>query len=508
MNKKIKKLICITLAISSFSAILPASNFNLMLEKAYAYSSSDDVAFLEDIDLNHGSLSFSKTKTSYSVKVSNSIEEIELTATPENINYEVTIDGETQSGEWTKILDLNRGKNNFRVRVSDPSGDNGPITYNIHITRGDSEDDDEEIYLDNITLSDGEISFSRIKTSYNVNVADSVDEIRIKAEPEEDDATVKINGTEVDEDDKYRKTVSLSKGKNEIVIKIQEDEDSDDEDSKIYTLNIYRGGSAVTNVIGEIDDDQDDIFLDDIVLEDGDVPLNFKPKVTSYAVDVKEDWEDIIIKAEPKNAGDVSRINGDRLDEDGKYRKKVALKKGKNIIEIKVSNEDEYDSEDDEDEYEERVYTLTIYRGTSEGSAVSKNNSNSGIANKDVKINQWINSNGKWQYNDATGTPLKNTWFFDKSSGKNYYLQADGSMATGWISNNGSWYYLDESGAMQTGWKQVGYSWYYLDAQGKMKTGWFKDSDGKYYYLYPSGAMAYNTTIGGFKLSSNGAWTK
>lgn len=507
MNKRIKRLICIVLTVSGFSTIAPANNLNLLLGKAYAYSSSDDVAFLEDIDLNHGNLSFSKTKTSYSVNVSSSVEEIELTAEPKDSDYEITIDGETKTGKWTKALDLDRGKNTFKIRVNDPSGENGSITYYVHITRGsasDDDDDDEEIYLDNITLSEGNISFSRTKTSYSVNVADSVDEIRIKAEPEEDDDIVKINGTEVDEDDKYRKSISLSKGKNVIQIEI---ENEDDEYKKTYTLNIYRGGTAETNTAGDVDDSQDDIFLDDIVLEDGDVPINFKSKVTSYAVDVKEEWDDLIIKAEPEDEDNEVRINGDKAEEDSKFIRRVILNKGKNVIKIEVSNEQDYDP-DDEDDYLERIYTLVVYRGTSEGSAVSQINSSNGNIDKGVKINQWINSNGKWQYNDATGTPLKNTWFFDKSSGKNYYLQADGSMAIGWISNNGSWYYLDEGGAMQTGWKQVGYSWYYLDAQGKMKTGWFKDSDGKYYYLYPSGAMAYNTTIGGFKLGSNGAWTR
>lgn len=62
MNKVIKRLMCIAITISGFSTIAPSSNLNLMLEKAYAYSASDDVAFLEDIDLNHGSISFSKQK--------------------------------------------------------------------------------------------------------------------------------------------------------------------------------------------------------------------------------------------------------------------------------------------------------------------------------------------------------------------------------------------------------------------------------------------------------------
>nr|WP_312291543.1 hypothetical protein [Clostridium chromiireducens] len=93
--------------------------------------------------------------------------------------------------------------------------------------------------------------------------------------------------------------------------------------------------------------------------------------------------------------------------------------------------------------------------------------------------------NGRWQYNDATGNPVKNNWFYDRNYNQNYFLQADGSMATGWLSNNGKWYYLG--------------------ADGGMKTGWIIDG-GKYYYLYADGSMAFNTTINGYKLGSSGAW--
>jgi hypothetical protein len=34
------------------------------------------------------------------------------------------------------------------------------------------------------------------------------------------------------------------------------------------------------------------------------------------------------------------------------------------------------------------------------------------------------------------------------------------------------------------------------------------DVDGRYYYLYSNGSMAYNTTIGGYKLGLNGAWIR
>ena len=39
-----------------------------------------------------------------------------------------------------------------------------------------------------------------------------------------------------------------------------------------------------------------------------------------------------------------------------------------------------------------------------------------------------------------------------------------------------------------------------------MKTGWFKDTNGKWYYLQSSGAMAKSTTIDGYKLDDNGVW--
>ena len=104
-----------------------------------------------------------------------------------------------------------------------------------------------------------------------------------------------------------------------------------------------------------------------------------------------------------------------------------------------------------------------------------------------MKASQWVQVNGVWQYNDAIGNPIKNSWFADRNYGKTYYLQANGNMATGWLSNNGKWYYLGMDGAMRTGW--------ILDGS-------------KYYYLNSDGSMASNTTISGYKLGADGAWIR
>ena len=59
---------------------------------------------------------------------------------------------------------------------------------------------------------------------------------------------------------------------------------------------------------------------------------------------------------------------------------------------------------------------------------------------------------------------------------------------------------------MKTGWQAVGSDWYFLNSDGTMKTGWMIDANGKYYNLQPSGKMAKDTVIDGYKVGTDGAW--
>lgn len=75
-----------------------------------------------------------------------------------------------------------------------------------------------------------------------------------------------------------------------------------------------------------------------------------------------------------------------------------------------------------------------------------------------------------------------------------------------WREVGSYWYYLDNSGKVETGWMYDNGYWYYLNSSGVMQTGWVYDS-GNWFYLYSNGQMAKNTTIDGYYLGSNGAWT-
>lgn len=223
--------------------------------------------------------------------------------------------------------------------------------------------------------------------------------------------------------------------------------------------------------------DKDYAYLESIYLSNGNI--DFSKSKYSYNINVKDNIEEILIRATPENNDDLVEINGKSVEEKDNFEKTISLNKGNNTITIYVKSND-----DDE------TYTLNVYRGDVSDSINSLNITST--STNIGKYNSWQKIDGKWQYLDGTGDALKNQWWFDKNTGKDYYLKEDGYMATGWLNNNNNWYYLSENGAMQTGWIYSNGSWYYLSKSGVMQTGWLKDSDGKWYYLDSTGKMIEN----------------
>ena len=118
----------------------------------------------------------------------------------------------------------------------------------------------------------------------------------------------------------------------------------------------------------------------------------------------------------------------------------------------------------------------------------------------------WINDNSTWYYLDPTSAAMQTGWQY--LGNKWYYLRSSGAMATGWYLDGSTWYYLDaQNGDMKTGWIYVDNTWYYLRSSGAMVTGWFQ-VNGKWYYAYSSGALAINTTVGGYQVNYNGEWVQ
>ena len=293
--------------------------------------------------------------------------------------------------------------------------------------------------------------------------------------------------------------ISLEDGQSTLYIRTYVTEDAfkravKDEDvtncSKTYEININKSPA----------NGGDDVGLETLTLDSGEVPINFDRDTLSYNIAVAEDREDVEIKARPEDNNYDVEINGFTADEDTKYKKDLHLQYGLNVIKIVVMDLD----------YRIRVYTLNITRGNTTSGNVSNgaNTIQTNSSDSNPKINQWIQISGNWKYNDSTGNALKNSWYYDRNYGKTYYLKEDGTMATNWLYLNGNWYYLGQDGGIKTSWQNVNGEWYYLDSNGLMKTGWIKDLNGKYYYIQANGVMAKNTRIDGYELGNDGAWIR
>lgn len=228
------------------------------------------------------------------------------------------------------------------------------------------------------------------------------------------------------------------------------------------------------------DEVQGDVYLRTLSISDGD--LSFSKEKNNYDVEVDDGISEIAIIAKPDCDNDKYdnyeiTINNVIVKKDDKFKKIVSLNKGKNIIKITVKNNKD----------EKRTYTINITRV--KASSDNDNPNNDAITALNIKANQWVIVNGNWQYNDSQGNPVKNNWI------KNYYLNGNGNVATGWLYYSGNWYYLGGDGAKKIGWQLVGEKWYYMDTEGRMQTGWIKDKDGKYYYLNTNGELTNNNLI-------------
>lgn len=417
MNKNVKKIVAIALAIGTVSAVVPSTNYNLLSTKVYAAENTE-----------------SKLKS------------LELL---------------TESGSKIKLYDSNDYKNDDIVNSKDVEADDvyyaktssetvnididGPSSKYVRVFKANNDNTQGKKITDDINLQKG----SRTNLTIRVYDQEPGDNVRYK-DDFVSEYKIKVNSVSIDED---------------------------------------------PNIIDDTGS-YDDVYLERLSVNGQSIPLS--DKVTKYTYDVASDVDEVEIKVKPEYDDYDVTIGDKYVDEDDKYKTKVNLEKGENEIKIKV--EDDNDGDD-----ECRVYTLVINRGKSSTntSTTTDTTKDAEISTKDTKTitSQWIQNNGVWQYYDENGKLAKSRWI------QNYYVQADGSLATGWLNIDGNIYYLGTDGAKKTGWQSVNGVWYYLAiGEGRMITGWFMDVTGKYYYLKDDGTMAYSTKIGLYTLGADGAW--
>lgn len=230
MNKTIKRVIAVALAVNALSVIEPINNFNIT--NTIIANAEVKGADLKKISLGYGSIDFKRSKTEYTVNLDSDIDELKVSAEPREDDAQIEINGtDVSNSDNRKMVKLDKGENKILIKVQNGSRKK---TYTLTVNRGHAEEN--QIYLSNIILNQGEINFSKDTTSYDVKLKSDVNELSIKAVPEDTDYDVEIDGITAYEDNNFKRTVSLKSGDSSINVKIQDDDDHE----KTYTLNIKR----------------------------------------------------------------------------------------------------------------------------------------------------------------------------------------------------------------------------------------------------------------------------
>lgn len=176
-------------------------------------------ANLKELHLNIEGLtpSFNKNTTNYNIVVDNTVENINITAVPEDSNAKVSITGNTN---------LQVGLNKISIKVTAP--DNKTIkTYTINVTKTDNPDlanaSLENLAIENVTLNP---EFNANVLQYTAEIGSNVETLNILAVPQIEGATVNIQGKD-----------NIQFGENIITVSVVA---RDEVTTKDYVVNLYK----------------------------------------------------------------------------------------------------------------------------------------------------------------------------------------------------------------------------------------------------------------------------
>lgn len=263
-------------------------------------------------------------------------------------NYTATIDaastviGGTLTDSKSKVTGLGTkklayGKNTIKVVVTSESG--SQKTYTITITRPDKRSNNNN--LKTLSANQGNISFNKNTTIYNLNVDSNVSSITINGSVEDTKSSfVKGYGP---------RTVNLNYGNNAIQVKVQAENTS----IKTYTINVNRKDNRSSNN-----------YLKELNLSNGQIIFN--KSVLEYNTTVYYNVTKIDVVATPEDTKSKVTVNSPNLNV------------GNNVITINVTSEN----------MQTRTYKIIVNRLSADQKMSDNNNISSlKVLGHDIEFN-------------------------------------------------------------------------------------------------------------------------
>jgi len=142
---------------------------------------------LESLEVKDYSIEFDKDTTNYTLIVENDVEKIDIDAKAVESSAKVTIEGNEE---------LVSGSNIVTITVT--GTDKTTKTYTINVIKKAKENEDTQskanVYLDVLEIKNYSIKFDQKVDFYTIKLEEDVTALEIKAEPVDNQATIKING--------------------------------------------------------------------------------------------------------------------------------------------------------------------------------------------------------------------------------------------------------------------------------------------------------------------------
>lgn len=215
---------------------------------------------------------FNKNTTSYTINVSNDIDNVIINGTPEDTNAKIT----SGIGETSLYV----GNNPITIAVQAENG--STKTYNINIVRKNVLSSDSNLSSLSVSGQTLNPAFNSNITSYKVSVPNNITKLDVSAIAANSNAKVVISGNN-----------NLSVGKNNIMVEVT----AEDGSKKVYTIEVTRASASTSNTMTSNSSSSNKSSNANLKSISGIPGLDFSPDKTTYDVVVPFETTDLNISA-------------------------------------------------------------------------------------------------------------------------------------------------------------------------------------------------------------------
>jgi len=321
-------------------------------------------ALLSNLTISNGSLTFSPQTVSYMVSVADGVTSVTVTPTADQSNATITVNGNgVTSGSPSNSINLNTGPNTITIVVTAQDGLTNK-SYTIIVTRAQSISTDSS--LSYLGASAGALlpSFGPTILTYTDSVPNSTSSITFTAISNNNNATIKINGTSVTSGT-ASSPINLNVGTNVVNIVVTS---QNNVNSTIYQVTVTRAALLST-----------DATLSNLTISNGTLTPTFNGSMVLYADTVDNSVGSVTVTATTNESHAQLTING-VVVRSGTASSLINLNVGQNKITIVVTAQDGITI---------KTYTINVTRSQP-------------LPSSDASLSSLTISNGSLSFNSQT----------------------------------------------------------------------------------------------------------